>query len=416
MFLDYNSVFLSKIYLEMAINIQNILSDNAKNMRRSAIRDLLSVANRPEVISFAGGFPDPSTFPVEDLKVIMQEVLEIESTSALQYGPTEGNEKLRKILAERYRQQGLDITKDNILITTSSQQAIDLTSRIFINPGDTIVCGLPSYLGALQAFWSYQAQPIGVPKDEELEVVIKTLISSGRRPKLIYTIPDFQNPSGVTMNLEQRKMVLEIAKKYDLLIIEDSPYREVRFEGEPQPLMYSMDNERVMLFGTLSKTMLPGFRIGWIIAPADIIDRLVVAKQSADLCTPVFDQAVVVRYFEKGLFEKNLSKTIAQYKEKRDHMLRCFDKYMPKGVTWTRPEGGLFLFVALPEGYDTRELFDVAIKENVAFVIGEAFHCDGSGKNTMRINFSFMDAEKTEEGVKRLAKAIERMFQSKPAV
>ncbi|MDD2419247.1 MAG: PLP-dependent aminotransferase family protein [Bacteroidales bacterium] len=394
----------------MALNIQNILSDNAKSMRRSAIRDLLSVANRPEVISFAGGFPNPNTFPVEELKVIMQEVLEVESTSALQYGPTEGNGKLREILAQRYREQGLDITKNNILITTSSQQAIDLTSRIFISPEDTIVCGLPSYLGALQSFWSYQAKPIGVRKDEELEAVVTALIESGKKPKFIYTIPDFQNPSGVTMNMEQRKMVLDVAEKYDLLVIEDSPYREIRFEGEAQPLLYSMNNERVMLFGTLSKTVLPGFRIGWIIAPEQIIDRLVVAKQSADLCTPVFDQAVITRYFEKGLFEKNLSFTIDLYRKKRDHMLACFEKYMPQGVTWTRPEGGLFLFVTLPEGYDSTELFNVAIKENVAFVIGEAFHCDGSGKNTMRINFSFMDEEKTEEGVKRLAKAIGRML------
>lgn len=394
----------------MALNIQNILSDNAKSMRRSAIRDLLSVANRPEVISFAGGFPNPNTFPVEELKVIMQEVLEVESTSALQYGPTEGNGKLREILAQRYREQGLDITKNNILITTSSQQAIDLTSRIFISPEDTIVCGLPSYLGALQSFWSYQAKPIGVRKDEELEAVVTALIESGKKPKFIYTIPDFQNPSGVTMNMEQRKMVLDVAEKYDLLVIEDSPYREIRFEGEAQPLLYSMNNERVMLFGTLSKTVLPGFRIGWIIAPEQIIGRLVVAKQSADLCTPVFDQAVITRYFEKGLFEKNLSSTIDLYRKKRDHMLACFEKYMPQGVTWTRPEGGLFLFVTLPEGYDSTELFNVAIKENVAFVIGEAFHCDGSGKNTMRINFSFMDEEKTEEGVKRLAKAIGRML------
>lgn len=394
----------------MALDIQNILSDNAKSMRRSAIRDLLSVANRPEVISFAGGFPNPATFPVEDLKVIMQEVLENESTSALQYGPTEGNAKFRELLAERYRAQGLKITKDNILITTSSQQAIDLTSRIFISPGDTIVCGLPSYLGALQSFWSYQANPIGITKDEELESVVKALIATGKKPKFIYTIPDFQNPSGVTMDVEKRKLVLDVAEKYDLLVIEDSPYREIRFEGEHQPLLYSMNNERVLLFGTLSKTVLPGFRIGWVIAPEEIIDRLVVAKQSSDLCAPVFDQAVIARYFEKGLFEKNLTKTIDLYRNKRDHMIACFEKYMPEGVKWTTPEGGLFLFVTLPEQYDTRELFDVAIKENVAFVIGEAFHCDGSGKNTLRINFSFMDAEKTEEGVKRLAKAIKEML------
>jgi len=398
----------------MAINIQNILSANAKSMRRSAIRDLLSVANRPEVISFAGGFPNPASFPVEDLKVIMQEVLELDSTAALQYGPTEGNAKLRQLIAERYIAQGLNITKENVMITTSSQQAIDLTTKIFINPGDTIVCGLPSYLGALQAFWSYQANPIGVTKDEELEVVVRALIASGKKPKFVYTIPDFQNPSGITMNLQQRREVIAVAKKYDLIIIEDSPYRELRFEGETQPLMYSMDNERVILLGTFSKTFLPGFRLGWIIAPTNIIEKLIVAKQSTDLCAPVFDQAVAARYLEKGLFDKNLKNTIELYRKQRNHMLACFDKYMPQGVKWTRPEGGLFLFVTLPEGYDATELFNVAIKENVAFVIGEAFHCDGSGKNTMRINFSFMNEERTEEGVKRLAKAIKKMLETAP--
>lgn len=395
----------------MAINIQNFLSSNAKNMRRSAIRDLLSVANRPEVISFAGGFPNAATFPIEDLKGIMQEVLETEGTSALQYGPTEGNQKLRELIAKRYSEKGCKVSAKNVLITTSSQQAIDLTTKIFINPGDTIVCGLPSYLGALQAFWSYQAEPVGIKCDSDLENTVKELIAQGKKPKFVYAIPDFQNPSGVTMDLEQRKYVLDIVKRYDLLLLEDSPYRELRFDGVEQPMMYSLDDDnRVILLGTFSKTFLPGFRIGWIIAPEEIIDRLVVAKQSTDLCTPVFDQAVAAKYLEKGLFEKNLQKTIALYREKRDHMLACFEKYMPKGVTWTHPEGGLFLFVKMPEGYDARELFDIAMKEDVAFVIGEAFHCDGSGKNTMRMNFSFMNAERTEEGVKRLARAIDKMI------
>lgn len=397
----------------MAVNIQEILSSNAKNMRRSAIRDLLSVANRPEVISFAGGFPNPTTFPVDELKEIMQEILDTESISALQYGATEGNVKLREQIAKRYNAQGLNITKDNIMITTSSQQAIDLTTKVFIDPGDTIICGLPSYLGALQAFWSYQAKPVGVPKDEDLELVIKTLIATGKKPKFIYAIPDFQNPSGITMNYQQRKEVIAVAKKYDLLILEDSPYREIRFDGEAQPMMYSMDTDgRVILFGTFSKTFVPGFRIGWVIAPVEIIDKLIVAKQSTDLCTPVFDQAVAAKYLEKGLFEKNLKKTIELYHGKRDHMLSCFEKYMPAGVSWTKPEGGLFLFVTLPEGYDTLELFEIAIKEDVAFVIGEAFHCDGSGKNTMRINFSYMDNDRIEEGVKRLSKAIATMLQT----
>ena len=398
----------------MAVNIQNFLSSNAKNMRRSAIRDLLSVANRPEIISFAGGFPNAATFPIEELKKIMVEVLETEGASALQYGPTEGNQQLRELLAKRYCENGCKVSAKNILITTASQQAIDLVSKIFINPGDTVICGLPSYLGALQAFWSYQAEPVGIKSDYDLEDTVKKLIAEGRKPKFVYAIPDFQNPSGVTMTLEQRKYVLNVVKKYDLILVEDSPYRELRFDGEEQPMMYSLDDdERVILLGTFSKTFLPGFRIGWVIAPEEIIDKLVVAKQSTDLCTTVFDQSVAAKYLEKGLFEKNLQKTVALYKEKRDHMLACFEKYMPAGVTWTRPEGGLFLFVKLPEGFDARELFDIAMKEDVAFVIGEAFHCDGSGKNTMRINFSYMNNEKTEEGVKRLARAIERMMKEK---
>lgn len=394
----------------MALNLQNILSSNAKNMRRSAIRDLLSVANRPEIISFAGGFPNPSTFPIEDLKSIMQEVLETEGTKALQYGATEGNDKLRELLAQRYIAKGLKITKNNILITTASQQAIDLTAKVFIDPGDTVVCGLPSYLGALQAFWSYQAQPVGIKKNEDLEDTVKELIAKGKKPKFIYTIPDFHNPTGVTMDLKDRKYVLSIAEKYDLLVLEDSPYRELRFDGEEYPLMYSMNNERVVLFGTFSKTFLPGFRLGWVIAPEEIIDKLVVAKQSTDLCSSCFDQAVAAKYMEGDRFDKNLKKTIELYRHKRDFMINCFDKYMPAGVTWTRPEGGLFLLVTLPEWCDTRVLFDVALKENVAFVIGEAFFCDGTGKNTLRINFSYMDDERTEEGVRRLAKAIKAML------
>lgn len=398
----------------MGVEIVEILSKNAKNMRRSAIRDLLSVANSPEIISFAGGFPNPHTFPVEDLKEIMMEVLEKDSVSALQYGTTEGDNRLRKLLAERYRNMGLDITYENILITTSSQQAIDLTSKILLDPNDTLLCGLPSYLGALQAFWSYQGVPVGVANEEDTEDIIKKLISEGRKPKFIYAIPDFQNPSGETMDLKRRVALLNLASKYDILIIEDSPYREIRFEGVDQPLIHSLDKEgRVILLGTFSKTFVPGFRLGWVIAPIDFIEKLVVAKQSTDLCTPTFNQAVAARYLEKGLFDKNLKKTIALYKEKKDHMINCFNKYMPKGVTWTNPEGGLFLFVKLPEGYDTKELFYTALKENVAFVIGEAFHCDGSGQNTMRINFSFMDNDRIEEGVIRLSKAIENMFKSK---
>ena len=394
----------------MSIDINNYLSDNAKNMRRSAIRDLLSVANKPEIISFGGGFPNQDTFPVEDLKQIVNDLLTEEPHKVLQYGSTEGSVLLRQQLAKKYQADGLDVTEKNIVITTASQQAIDLIARILINPGDTILCGLPSYLGALQAFYSYQANPVGIPKDEHAEVVVKTLCALGKKPKFIYAIPDYQNPTGVTMTMEQRMEIVEVAKKYDLIILEDSPYKEIRFDGESLPTIYSMCPERVILLGTLSKTFAPGLRLGWVLASEQVIEKIIVAKQSADLCTPILNQELAGRYIASGKFDENLKKTIALYRGKRDLMLECLDKYMPEGVTWTKPDGGLFMLVTLPEGYDTRDLFDLAIKENVAFIIGEVFFCDGGGQNTLRLNFSYVSDEKMIEGVKRLARATKKLM------
>ena len=395
------------------MDITQFLSDNALNMKPSPIRALLNVVNQPGIISFAGGFPNPQSFPIDQIKEIMNEVLDQEGVKALQYGGTDGNALLREEIAKRYIKQGLDIDKDNIIITTASQQAIDLTARIFVDPGDTVICGLPSYLGALQAFNSYQANVIGAEKDEELEAVVRAMCMSGKKPKFIYAIPDFQNPSGLTMTLEQRQYMVKIARKYDLLIVEDSPYREIRFEGEHQPLIATMAPERTIVLGTFSKTFVPGFRLGWVIAPKDIVLRYNLAKQSADLCSPVFDQFVAAKYLQKGYFEQNLEKTIEMYRGKRDVMLASLDKYMPEGITWTKPDGGLFLFITLPEGYDSKELFEIAIKQNVAFVIGEAFFCDGTGKNTLRVNFSFMDDAGIEEGIKRLSVAVKELMAKK---
>ena len=383
-----------------------LYSDNTLNMRKSPIRELLRTADINKLISFAGGYPNPATFPIEDLKEIMRDIMDNEGTSVLQYAASEGNIKLRKILAERYIREGLDISYENIIITTSSQQAIDLTTKVLINPGDVALCGLPSYLGALQSFWSYQAEIVGVRDFSDMEEVIEDVIAKGKKPKFIYTVPDFQNPSGETLSLKQREELLFLARKYDLLIIEDSPYREIRYEGDHIPMLYSMDNEHVLLFGTFSKTFAPGFRIGYIIGPLDVVRKIAVAKQSSDLCSPVFDQAVVAEYMAIGLFDSNLKKTTQLYKEKRDFILECFEKYMPEYVSWTKPDGGIFLFVTLPEWCDASELFDITLKQNVAFVAGGLFHCDGSGKNTMRINFSFVSKEKTEEGVQILAECI----------
>ncbi len=401
----------------MINNLEELFSTSAKGMKRSAIRELLKLTQRPEVISFAGGLPAPESFPIEKLKEVVTEVLDEDGPGALQYGATEGVTELREILVDRYRKQGIDMKTDNLVVITSSQQGLDLLGKIFINPGDKIICGLPSYLGGLSAFSTYGAEMHGIEFDEHgmradlLEEKLASMKNEGVRPKFIYIIPDFQNPAGITMPKERRMKILEIAEKYDVLIVEDSPYREIRFEGKEQPMLYHLDkNGRVITLGTFSKIFVPGFRLGWVMANDDIIDKLVIAKQTADLCTPTFNQKIAARFIAKGYFDENLEKIIQQYHEKRDNMLDAFKAYMPEGVKWTEPEGGLFLFLSLPEHMDAEELFKVAIDNNVAFVIGKVFHCDGSGKNTMRINFSFMSKEKTTEGVKRLADAIKEMM------
>jgi len=401
----------------MITDLNQIFSNSANGMKRSAIREILKLTQRPEVISFAGGLPSPESFPIEQLKEISVEVLETDGVKALQYGTTEGDNRLRQILVDRYQKEGVNVNCNNLIITTSSQQGLDLIPKIFVNPADKVICGLPSYLGGIQSFANYGAELIGIKLDEKgmnsqlLEKALAELKAKGEKPKFIYTIPDFQNPAGITMPESRRLEIIEIAHKYDVLIVEDSPYREIRFNGKPQRTIYELDGTgQVIILGTMSKIFVPGFRLGWIVAHEDIIDKIVTAKQSTDLCTSAFLQKITARYFEKGYFDKNLQFIISSYREKRDAMLAAFRKYMPEGVKWTEPEGGLFLFMTLPEYMDAEELFKIAIQENVAFVLGTVFHCDGSGKNTLRMNFSYMSKEMNEEGVKRLATAIRKMM------
>lgn len=382
-------------------------------MKKSAIRELLKLTKDPEIISFAGGLPAPETFPKEELIGIVEEVILEQGDLALQYGTTEGDDRLREFIAKNYNDEGFNITKDNILVTTASQQGLDLLGKVFVNRGDKVMVGLPSYLGGLGAFNAYGADMIGIKFDEfgmrsdKLEEKLSELKANGEKPKFIYIIPDFQNPAGVTMPEFRRKEIIAIARKYDVLIVEDSPYKQIRFEGEDQKSLFALDGDgHVINLGTFSKIFVPGFRIGWVIADVEILDKFIVAKQSTDLCTSPFVQKIAAKYIEKGLFAENLKRTIQNYKEKKEVMMAAFEKYMPEGVTWTKPEGGLFLFVTLPEYMDTEDLFLKAIKKKVAFVIGSVFHCDGSGKNTMRINFSYVSKEKCLEGVKRLAQVI----------
>ena len=374
----------------MVSDYKEILSDSAKGMKRSAIRELLKLTQKPEIISFAGGLPAKESFPLEQLQEICAEVIATDGAAACQYGSTEGVPELLEILAQRYRDQGLSyVTKENITIITSSQQGLDTVGKIFLNRGDKYICELPSYLGALGAFNSYGGVGVGIPQDEqgmsavELEKTLAEMKAKGEKPKFIYLIPDFQNPAGMTMPEARRIEILNIAKKHEIMIIEDSPYRELRFSGKPQRMLYDLDNGEgnVITLGTFSKIFMPGFRMGWVLAHPMVIDNFVKAKQSTDLCTSAFLQKITVKFFQKNYFDANVKKIVDMYRGKLEAMLGAFEKYMPEGVTWTRPEGGLFLFLTLPEGYDAEELFQIAIEKNVAFVLGTVFFVNGRVKS-----------------------------------
>jgi 2-aminoadipate transaminase len=400
----------------MITDLDQILSTNIKGMKRSAIRELLKLIENPNIISFAGGLPSPETFPVSDLKSVIDDVMDKEAHIALQYGSTEGDNLLRTMLVNRYRHQGVDVSLENIIITTASQQGLDLLAKMLINRGDTVIVGLPSYLGGLSAFNSYGAELIGVPLDDEgenpeiMESKLIELVKAGRKPKFIYIIPDFQNPAGITMSEKRRKEIIALAHKYDVLIIEDSPYRELRYEGEHQKTLYELDGTgQVVILGTFSKIFCPGFRIGWVVGHPDVLDKIVVGKQATDLCTPPFTQRIAARYMERGLLTPKIEQIRQLYKEKRINMLKALDEHMPSSFSWTKPEGGLFMMVKGPEGIDTTQLLKEAIvEEQVAYVAGSSFFCDGSGKNTMRLNFSYETIEKNNEGISRLGRFLKK--------
>jgi 2-aminoadipate transaminase len=388
-------------------------SKNAACMKRSEIRELLKVTRQPDVISFGGGLPGPETFPVKELKDISCKVLEEKGAMALQYGPTEGEKPFREEIARWLRRERSIIKPENILVTAGSQQALDIISRIFLDPKDIVIVELPSFIGGLQAFSACRANMIGVPQDNDgmqidfLDTVLRKLAERGKKPKFIYVVPDFQNPSGVTMSLERRKKLLALAYRYEVPIVEDSPYRDLRYKGQSVPAIYSLDTEdQVLALGTISKLLCPGMRLGWITAPTEWLDRMIAAKQSIDTCSPAFTQLIVAEYLSRGLLPKQIEKIRYIYGQKLETMLEALDKYMPQGVQWSKPEGGLFLWVKLPKRMSANDLFPKAIENKVAYVVGSAFHCNGKGQNTMRLNFSYPSKEQIDEGIKRLAKII----------
>ena len=383
----------------------NKFSKDVGSFFRSPVREIFKRVDLNAIYSFAGGYPSAETFPMEEIRRTMSEVIDKYGSKAFQYGATQGVPELRVEVAKR-----CGVTVDRVQITSSSQQGIDVCTRVLVNPGDVILTSSPSYLGALQSFRSYRADIRGVKHDADLkafeqayEDVIAQVLAEGKQIKFLYMIPDFQNPSGESLNLEERQMLVALAQKHDFLIVEDSPYRELRYEGEHIPTMYSLDPDRVIHLGSFSKIFAPGFRLGWAIAHPDILDKIYVCKQSLDLCPPIFDQYVAAEFLASGRLDENLLKSIELYKGKRDLLLGLLEEYMPEGVSWTHPEGGLFLFLTMPEGFDAVKFYDKALDAGVAYVAGEFFHPDGSGKNTMRMNFSFMSPQKITEGVKLLS-------------
>ncbi len=388
-------------------------SITSRRIKGSVIRELLKLTNNPEIISLAGGLPSPDSFPSEDIAACAQKVLSERPEVALQYSTTEGFPELKREILKLMEKDGFTgLTEDHILVTSSSQQGLDLVGRLFVDPTDPVLVELPTYLGALQAFSAYGAHFIGVKSDDngidfdDLKMQLTALRHTDEHYKFIYCVPDFQNPSGVTWNKERREELVQIANEYGLIVIDDSPYRELRFEGEKPPALGSLDIDNVITLRSFSKIFAPGLRLGWIVANPKVIKQLAKCKQSTDLCANSLGQLIAAEYLKTGKLEGHVQKICNIYKAKRDVMLNALEKYMPEGVTWTRPEGGLFLWVRLPEHISADDMFTEAIDKKVAYVIGSAFHCNNTGQNTMRLNFSFPTHEQLDEGIKRLAETI----------
>ncbi|MGC2183570.1 MAG: PLP-dependent aminotransferase family protein [Terriglobales bacterium] len=399
----------------------------ARESKSSAIRELLKISEQPGLISFAGGLPAAEVFPVQRFQEACQKVLGTNAGAALQYGATEGYEPLREMIARHMARYAILATVENVLITSGSQQALDLIGKLLINSGDRVLVEAPTYLGALQAFNGYGAQYLSVPIDDD---GLRTeLLEASLRlgPKFMYILPNFQNPAGVTLSQERRHQLIRLADKYGIPIVEDDPYGQLRYEGEHLAPLVVLDRENlrrdngfsignVIYLSTFSKTLAPGLRLGWIVAPPKIISKLVQLKQAADLHTSTFAQCVAFEVARGGFLDQHVKLIRGVYRERRDVMLQALEKFFPPEVTWTRPKGGLFLWVTLPEGMDSQSLFQSALAENVAFVPGDSFYA-GNGPEScrhLRLNFSHPNPERIREGIRRLAVAVKRQLSTSP--
>jgi 2-aminoadipate transaminase len=396
-------------------------AQRTKGIKSSAIRELLKIAQRPNIISFAGGLPAPDVFPVQRFKEACARVLETNARLALQYGATEGYEPLREMIARHTSRYGIKAEVENVLITSGSQQALDLIGKLLINGGDRVLVEAPTYLGALQAFNVYGAEYVSVPSDEDgmRTSQLETYLRYG--PKFMYVLPNFQNPGGTTLSEERRLELVRVADKYGIPIVEDDPYGQLRYEGQHLPPLVVLDRANlrrdngysignVLYLSTFSKTLAPGVRLGWIVAPPDVITKLVQLKQGADLHTSTFGQIVAYEVAKDGFLDEHVKLIRKVYTERRDVMLDSLAECFPPDITWTRPKGGLFLWVTLPEGMECQKLFQAALRENVAFVPGDSFYARNGhpeeGSRHLRLNFSYVTPEQIREGIRRLAVAV----------
>ena len=394
----------------MSLNAEELFSERALSFRPSEIRELLKLVDSPEIISLAGGMPDDRFFPIDRVIEASTFALREYGKKALQYGSTEGIKKLRVLLMDRMEKEGVKgIDLENVLISTASQQGLSLVAQVFVNPGDTIIVEEPSYLGAIQAFASMQAKFCTIPLDNDgmqmdiLEDRLKELQKAHIRPKFVYTVPNFHNPAGVTMTLERRKKLIELAHTYDLLIVEDDPYGEIRFEGEPIPSLLALSGkDRVVELRTFSKISFPGLRLGWIVAREDIMNKIIVGKQAADLCSPALTQYISYEFVSRGWLDEYVAVVRREYPKKKDAMIAALEQYFPAGSSWTDPQGGLFVWAKVPDTIDTAAMFREAISAKVAYVVGIAFYPHRNDNCHMRLNFSAVDPEHITEGIHRL--------------
>lgn len=412
----------------MQTNWDQRFARRTQRMRSSAIRELLKATEQPDTISFAGGLPAPETFPIEKIATTTQRILQTAGPQALQYSATEGYRPLRELVARLLSQHGLEITIDNVLITSGSQQGLDLLGKVLIDPGDRILVESPTYMGMFQSWNTYEPEYIAVPSDEDGLITDSGALEKALQlhPKFLYVLPNFQNPTGITLTLERRRQLLELASRYDVPVVEDDPYSQLRYSGEPLPSLISLvgsagddkSGERdksgpydgnVVYLGTFSKVLAPGLRLGWVVASPTLIRKLVQAKQGDDLHAPTFSQMIAYEIVREGFLEEHVPLLCQTYRERRDIMLAEMEEYFPENTHWTRPDGGMFLWVTLPEGVDAVEVLKEASAQRVTFVPGSRFHADDRGANTFRLSFSNPSPEKIREGIARLGRVLHKM-------